>query len=48
MTRKGCPDDLAPAERAMVAVLQGTVPVAVQHGQLTLNPGGQQGLGLRG
>jgi len=48
MTRKACPGDLAPAERAMVAVLQGTVPFKVEHGQLTLNPGAQQGLGFRG
>lgn len=48
MTRKGCPDDLAPVERAMVAVLQGTVPFEVEHGQLILNPGAQQSLGFRG
>jgi heat shock protein HslJ len=48
MTRKGCPDDLAPVEQAMAAVLQGTVPFEVEHSRLTLNPGGQQGLGFRG
>jgi heat shock protein HslJ len=48
MTRKGCPDDLVPVEQAMVAVLQGTVPFEVEHGQLILNPGAQQGLGFRG
>jgi heat shock protein HslJ len=48
MTRKGCPDEFAHVERAMVAVLQGTVPFEIEHGQLTLNPGVQQGLGFRG
>jgi heat shock protein HslJ len=48
MTRKGCPDDLAHVERAMAAVLQGTVPFEIEHGQLTLNPGAPQGLGFRG
>lgn len=48
MTRKGCPDEYAHVEQAMVAVLQGTVPFKIEHGQLTLNPGAQQGLGFRG
>jgi len=48
LTLKGCPDEFARIEHAMVAVLQGTVPFKIEHGQLTLNPGGQHGLGLRG
>ena len=47
MTRKACPGDLATVERAMVAVLQGDVPFEVESGQLTLDPGADQGLGLR-
>jgi len=48
MTRKACPDGLAEIERAIVTVLQGRVPFTIESDQLILNPGGAQGLGLRG
>ena len=48
MTRKACPDDQGSVERAMVTVLQGTVPFAIISDELTLNPGADHALGLRG
>lgn len=47
LTRKACPDTLAGVERAVVAVLRGEIPFKIEAGRLTLNPGSEQGLGLR-
>lgn len=47
-TRKGCPDGLADVERAVLAVLDGTVGFEIDSTRLTLKHPSGQALGLTG